>query len=56
MTSAEDVAAAVCFLLSDEAAAITGVTIDVDGGNHLQSGGWTPITDPKLQTTDGRHP
>src|SRR5918996_1002865 len=29
--------------VNDEAAAITGVVIDVDGGNHLQSGGWTPM-------------
>jgi enoyl-[acyl-carrier-protein] reductase (NADH) len=32
----------VCFLLSDEARQITGITLDVDGGNHLQSG-WTPF-------------
>ena len=43
LTQAEDVAAAVCFLLSDEARQITGVTLDVDGGNHL-SRGWTPIS------------
>ena len=42
LTEAEDVAAAVCFLLSDDARQITGITLDVDGGNHL-SGGWTPI-------------
>jgi NAD(P)-dependent dehydrogenase (short-subunit alcohol dehydrogenase family) len=42
LTEAEDVAAAVCFLLSDDARQITGVTLDVDGGNHL-SKGWTPI-------------
>ena len=42
LTEAEDVAAAVCFLLSDEARQITGITLDVDGGNHLGSG-WTPI-------------
>lgn len=42
LTEAEDVAGAVCFLLSDDARQITGVTIDVDGGNHL-SRGWTPI-------------
>jgi NAD(P)-dependent dehydrogenase (short-subunit alcohol dehydrogenase family) len=42
LTEADDVAAAVCFLLSDEARQITGVTLDVDGGNHLTSG-WTPI-------------
>lgn len=47
-TTADDIAAAVCFLLSDDAASITGVTIDVDAGNHLQSG-WTPITDPSVR-------
>ena len=43
LTEAEDIAAAVCFLLSEEARQITGITLDVDGGNHLKSG-WTPIT------------
>jgi hypothetical protein len=33
-------------LLSDEARQITGITLDVDGGNHLASGGWTPISPP----------
>ncbi len=42
LTEADDVAAAVCFLLSDEARQITGITLDVDAGNHL-SRGWTPI-------------
>jgi NAD(P)-dependent dehydrogenase (short-subunit alcohol dehydrogenase family) len=42
LTEADDVAAAVCFLLSSDARQITGVTLDVDGGNHLKSG-WTPI-------------
>ncbi len=42
LTEADDVAAAVCFLLSDEARQITGITLDVDGGNHLGRG-WTPI-------------
>jgi 3-oxoacyl-[acyl-carrier protein] reductase len=42
LTEADDIAAAVCFLLSDEARQITGITVDVDGGNHLRSG-WTPI-------------
>ncbi len=43
LTEAEDVAGAVCFLLSDDARQVTGVTLDVDGGNHLARG-WTPIT------------
>jgi 3-oxoacyl-[acyl-carrier protein] reductase len=42
LTDAEDIANAVVFLLSDEAASITGVIIDVDGGNHLESG-WSPF-------------
>jgi NAD(P)-dependent dehydrogenase (short-subunit alcohol dehydrogenase family) len=42
LTQAEDIAAAVCFLLSDDARQITGITLDVDGGNHLTRG-WTPI-------------
>ena len=42
LTEAEDIAAAVCFLLSDDARQTTGITLDVDGGNHLESG-WTPI-------------
>lgn len=42
LTEPDDVAAAVCFLLSDDARQITGITLDVDGGNHLKSG-WTPI-------------
>jgi NAD(P)-dependent dehydrogenase (short-subunit alcohol dehydrogenase family) len=44
LTTADDIANACVFLLSDEAASITGVVIDVDGGNHLQSGGWTPMS------------
>ena len=43
LTEADDIAAAVAFLLSDDARQITGVNIDVDGGNHLRGGGWTPI-------------
>lgn len=43
LTTANDIANAAVFLLSDEAAAITGVIIDVDGGNHL-AGGFSPIT------------
>jgi 3-oxoacyl-[acyl-carrier protein] reductase len=43
LTEADDVAGAVAFLLSDDARQITGITLDVDGGNHLGGGGWTPI-------------
>jgi NAD(P)-dependent dehydrogenase (short-subunit alcohol dehydrogenase family) len=43
LTTADDIANACVFLLSDEAAQITGVVLDVDGGNHLQGGGWTPM-------------
>ncbi len=43
LTEPEDIAGAVAFLLSDDARQITGVTVDVDGGNHLGGGGWTPI-------------
>lgn len=38
----DDQAAAVAFFLSEEASWITGVVLDVDGGNHLM-GGWTPM-------------
>jgi enoyl-[acyl-carrier-protein] reductase (NADH) len=44
LTEADDIAAAAAFLLSDDARQITGIVLDVDGGNHLSSGGWTPIT------------
>jgi 3-oxoacyl-[acyl-carrier protein] reductase len=43
LTEAADIAGAVAFLLSDDARQITGITVDVDGGNHLRGGGWTPI-------------
>jgi 3-oxoacyl-[acyl-carrier protein] reductase len=43
LTDADDIAGAVAFLLSDDARQITGITVDVDGGNHLRGGGWTPI-------------
>jgi NAD(P)-dependent dehydrogenase (short-subunit alcohol dehydrogenase family) len=42
LTEADDIAGAVAFLLSDDARQITGINVDVDGGNHLR-GGWTPI-------------
>jgi NAD(P)-dependent dehydrogenase (short-subunit alcohol dehydrogenase family) len=44
LTEADDIAAAVAFLLSDDARQITGVVLDVDGGNHLAGGGWSPMT------------
>ena len=50
LTEAEDIAAAVAFLLSSDARQITGVVLDVDGGNHLGGGGWTPITAPPPPT------
>jgi NAD(P)-dependent dehydrogenase (short-subunit alcohol dehydrogenase family) len=43
LTEADDIAGAVAFLLSVDARQITGITVDVDGGNHLVCGGWTPI-------------
>lgn len=42
LTEADDIAAAVCFLLSEDARQITGINLDVDAGNHLGKG-WTPI-------------
>jgi 3-oxoacyl-[acyl-carrier protein] reductase len=42
LTEADDIAAAAAFLLSDDARQITGVLLDVDGGNHL-AGGWSPV-------------
>jgi NAD(P)-dependent dehydrogenase (short-subunit alcohol dehydrogenase family) len=43
LTQPEDIAAAVAFLLSDEAASITGVLLDVDAGNHVASSAWSPF-------------
>jgi len=53
LTQAEDIAAACVFLLSDDARQITGQIIDVDGGNHLLGGGWTPMTDAAMQVRRG---
>jgi 3-oxoacyl-[acyl-carrier protein] reductase len=44
VTEADDIAAAVAFLLSDDARSITGVLLDVDSGNHVGSGGWSPFS------------
>lgn len=43
MTEPDDIAAATAFLLSDEAASITGVLLDVDAGNHVSTGSWSPF-------------
>jgi NAD(P)-dependent dehydrogenase (short-subunit alcohol dehydrogenase family) len=43
LTEARDIADAILFLLSDESRQITGQILDVDGGNHLMGGGFTPM-------------
>jgi NAD(P)-dependent dehydrogenase (short-subunit alcohol dehydrogenase family) len=43
LTEADDIGAAVAFLLSDDARSVTGVLIDVDAGNHVSSGSWSPF-------------
>jgi 3-oxoacyl-[acyl-carrier protein] reductase len=54
LTDADDIANACVFLLSEDARQITGQIIDVDGGNHLMGGGWTPMTDPTMQSGGDR--
>jgi len=49
LTQADDIAHACLFFLSDEARQITGQILDVDAGNHLMGGGWTPMTDETIQ-------
>lgn len=44
ITEADDIAAAVAFLLSAEARSITGVLLDVDAGNHVDIGSWSPFS------------
>lgn len=53
LTTAQDIANACVFLLSEDARQITGQIIDVDGGNHLMGGGWTPMTDATMQERSG---
>lgn len=53
LTEAADIANAVLFLLSDDARQITGQILDVDGGNHLMGGGFTPITDQAAESRKG---
>ena len=54
LTQADDIASACVFLLSDDARQITGQILDVDGGNHLMGGGWTPVTDAEMQARERR--
>jgi NAD(P)-dependent dehydrogenase (short-subunit alcohol dehydrogenase family) len=42
LTEASHIAAAIAFLLSQDAEAITGVVLDVDMGDHI-SGQWSPV-------------
>ena len=49
LTQADDIAHACLFFLSDEARQITGQILDVDAGNHLLGGGWTPMTGETIQ-------
>ncbi len=53
LTEAEDVAAAVSFLLSTDAESITGVLLDVDGGNHIDTGSWSPFSPDAIGQSGG---
>ncbi len=53
LTEPEDVAAAVAFLLSDDARSITGVLLDVDAGNHVDTGSWSPFSPDALGRPGG---
>ena len=53
MTEPTDIAAATAFLLSDEAASITGVLLDVDAGNHVSTGAWAPFSPGAIGTPGG---
>jgi NAD(P)-dependent dehydrogenase (short-subunit alcohol dehydrogenase family) len=53
LTEADDVAAAVAFLLSEEARSITGVLLDVDAGNHVDTGSWSPFSPDSLGRPGG---
>ncbi len=53
ITQAEDIAAAVAFLLSEEARSITGVLLDVDAGNHVDTGSWSPFSPDSMGQPGG---
>jgi NAD(P)-dependent dehydrogenase (short-subunit alcohol dehydrogenase family) len=55
LTEADDIGAEIAFLLADEARSITGVLLDVDAGNHVSSGSWSPMgsTGDKIASMGG---
>ncbi len=53
LTEADDVAAAVAFLLSADARSITGVLLDVDAGNHVDTGSWSPFSPGAIGSPGG---